>query len=342
MTLLQGIILFAILGLILFLLILGLRECIPETLVVMAGLTTVLLVVGVLFLVVVYGVPLQNQFGLPAVLPHCLAKDVVNTAVCDIIPKCPAVVAGLVIGEYSEANCRTCPFEPVFGNCKRDFDVRHGFDVILLLLEWLSRPLMSTLRNESGLGIILVPIFGLVGIDPSRYANIDFSDKVLFDRSFICIILIGLFTIPVTALALQISTLILSPLLEVGSGLVSRLFNVVTSGVLIFGAIVRTLHVNLIQVSTPLELRDFRRDVQQDGGRSRQSPTFSEQTVGIGSAVRSMTERADLLFGVSDAWHGREERVIAESGQQLRKRARKRKRPKADIERPRVVDKKHD
>lgn len=341
MTLLQGIILFTILGLIIFVVMLGLRECIPETFAVLIGMMTVVLVVGVLFLTVVYGVPVQNTIGMPPVPPHCLAGDAVETTVCDIVPKCPAVVAGLVIGEYSEANCKTCPFEPIFGNCKRNFDVRHGFDVVLLLLELLSRSFMDLVRAEGGLGTIVNPALGLIGIDAFRYATVDFSDKVIFDRSFICIILIGLFSIPVTLLAQQISAIIIVPLLEIGAGIAVRVFEILWAALLTAGAIYRSLHVNLINVSTPLELRAFRRDVRRAGGGTRDPLRVPTKTVGVGQGLRQMAQRADLLVGFSDAWHGREERRIVESGLQLRKRKRRRKKPKPDTENP-LVDKKHD
>lgn len=307
LTLKQGILLFALLGLITFFVVLGIRGCLPES-TITSLMTGIFVTIGVIVaIVVIYGIPAQNL--LVGIYPECLPGDVLDVIVCDALPKCPAIVAGLVLDDYTEANCRTLPFEPDIGNCKRNFDVRHIGDSAALLLEILSRPFMRTIRNPEGIGVVLSPAFSLVGIDTSRYANTDFTDPKTFDTSIACLILISAFSIPVIALAYLVNTIIVSPVLTFLLGFIFRGVNIVIFLYLIARDILSTLSMNLIFVTTPLQRVALRREL-------RQTPAPS-----VSQGARQAFDQADDTVGLTDMASGREEERIFSNGLRFRKRA---------------------
>lgn len=336
MTLGQGVILFTILAVVAFFVILSLRACIPESVMTMIAALGVGMIVAIFFFVVVYGVPVQNLLGIP-VWPQCFPDDSMDLLVCDLIPKCPAIVSGLVIGDYTEANCYQRPFELPLGNCKRNFDVRHPLDVFVLIIEWLSRPFANVIRNPSGLGLILTPALGVIGVDLFRFETLDFSVNKIFDRSFICILIIGVSGLPMLLLGRRVAALVITPIAKLGVGVATRIAKIAWLGFLTLSSIYHTFSSNLIFLVTPEDREDLRSAefsqrrlalagvarrqpgaadfFEQDPLQEEDDASFSDR---LASNAKHWVTRMDRRYGFSDLWTG-----ARDTTGQLRHRSRK-------------------
>lgn len=157
---------------------------------------TMMMILPAIFLSVIYIVPVQNFLMLPfPAPPEPFGVDVSEYIFCDILPKCPAIYAGMVSnGPMTEANCRGAPTNLTFSNCKRDFGVRHGVDWVILLGEFLSPGLMQNIRQYGG--TFFGPLLSAGALDLDRFAGVDFTDRDVFNSYLSCVFVMSP-TVPV-------------------------------------------------------------------------------------------------------------------------------------------------
>lgn len=136
------------------------------------------------FFVVTYALPIQNLMLIP-VPPPCLADDAINSLACELLPKCPAIVAGLMKEPYTEATCATCPLQNEVLHCKYDAGIRDAIDVVFVVLQWLSP------SAADGFGGILTTISPEFQERVDRFAALDFGDKATFDTYISCLLYVG-------------------------------------------------------------------------------------------------------------------------------------------------------
>ena len=287
MSMKQGIFIVGGIAIVIFFVAKGLGDSVlPETITTMLVISGLILIIPILFFMIVYGTPLQNLFFLPVpVPPPCTFDDATDLIVCDVLPKCPAIVAGLVRGTYTESNCRTCPFEPEIINCKHDYDIRHGIDVILLFLEWLSPSFMGSLRGNSN-GLLSASL-GLTGVDLARYEGVDFSDKTTFDALLSCIGVMIIPTIPILALGLIVFEITASITIELVGVLSGNIGSALLAMYMLASHVSQLLTYNFIYVVTPGERNDFEYAVRNAyGSRAPKYIAIANKRTTIGSTMR--------------------------------------------------------
>ncbi len=322
MTLLQGIILFAFLGLLLLLVTIALDVTLPVSFTTALIVALSVAVLPYLFFMVVYGMPLQNLFFLPLpVPPPCFADDVVDLLVCDLLPKCPVVVAGLVDGLYTEANCRSCPFDLPILNCKRDIPVgvRHGFDVVVLCVQWWFPGFLADLQAIADSIPLLDMLMSVTGVDLLRYASVDLTDQAQFDVYISCLGVMSL-AAPVGLLVGSLFLVLVGSLLiAFAFGLLANLFTILLVTYLLIERIGSLLTYNLIYVVPP---GDRERFVQAIRSTITRVPL---PTLRLGNPKQLLSRAltsVDETFGFSYIWRTRN----GDAQLKNRKRRKKRKR----------------
>jgi hypothetical protein len=257
MPLTTGVILFAFftaLGVIILSLTLGLVSMSFVGLIVMLYV----LIFPYLFFIVVYNYPVQNLFFLPIPLPPiCFGDDLLDSLVCDFIPKCPAVFAPLFKTAYTEANCYIFPLDPSLQplSCREDLGMADIVDVVAFLIRWFFPTGPDIVRSI----LTSIPFIGPpIGDRFGKYAGLDLSDKATFDHFVVCAGYVGLWSIGSVLLLSSITAVLI-----LGVGLI--IFSIISKWILFLTVLFRliyalelTLLVGTVFVVLPSHLHDFR------------------------------------------------------------------------------------
>lgn len=290
---------FAFLGLLFYLAYYAYAQLYPAPMSLGAVLMqlTMMMILPALFLSVVYILPVQNFLMVPLPAPpEQFGADVAEFAFCDVLPKCPAIYAGMVKnGPMTEANCRGTPTQLDFLNCKRDYGVRHALDWFVLLGEFLSPSLMQAIRQYGG--SFFSPLLTAAGIDLGRFQSLDFSDRDTFNVYLSCVFVMGP-TVPVGALFFDLFwsifvTVVVTYLL----GAVQRILRLAVLAFLVGLEIAKLLIYNYIFVVSPraMQTLEYRaRDVEIQEGYT--GPVYPG---GRGPAITTNSSTLDIAMEIA-------------------------------------------
>jgi hypothetical protein len=284
MSLFQGVLLVGALAVFALLVFYLVGRVISETMTVLLIAMFAIPVIYFGFFIIVYGVPAQNLLFLPLpVLPECFADDVIELLFCDLLPKCPAVIAGLIDGVYSEANCRTRPLDVEFLNCKHDLGIDHGFDVLVLLLQWWLPGPLEQLRNEMA---SYASSLESAGLRLDRFLNVDFTDQVAFDSHVTCAVVM----MPTLLVSLFLLGIVLT---TVGAtvfsfivGLAAVIIQALMALFYLMQSIVTLFIYNLVYVVTPGDLETLDRAVERWRAVTSQTAPEPSLTFSVGASKR--------------------------------------------------------
>lgn len=260
------------------------------------GMGLFMLALPFLFFIFVYNYPLQNLLFLPLPLPPpCFVDDLVESLICDIGPKCPAVFAAMTKTPYTEANCYGCPLDPgqiEWLHCKRDFGMIDIIDVIFGLLRWIFPAGLRVIRSI----VTLIPVVGpMLGSRIGKYATLDLTDKSTFDHLFYCSVVIGFASTPTIIFIYAVAAIVIGASAVVVFSVVKSFIAFVYAFAALGIALDNAITLGLVLFSSPHELAHYRMTMEdQDDYDPAVLKARRDRKKKITSAKQDMASRAAL------------------------------------------------